>query len=100
MPRRAANSDTESGCELPAPPPHVAVGSHGGAGSSMLHTTVSSDESEQIEPTEPAAPSPTNATRTSDSLPPAAPSSGEHASWTIASSHSRDPNRYQVLGEH
>jgi serine/threonine protein kinase/WD40 repeat protein len=71
------------------------AGSHVDARSSMLAPIVKSGGSKDVPATPPAAPSSAGPTRTSEPLPAVEP--GPHP---IAPTQLRDPERYQIMGEH
>jgi eukaryotic-like serine/threonine-protein kinase len=81
------------------PPVEAGAGGVAEGLSTMLSTPVKSDR-EEIPSTESASPSRLDITRTSDSIPPAAPKPPVNELPTSRATHVRDPARYQVLGEH
>jgi len=89
------------GAGIPIPPRDASAGSHGDARSPMLASIVTSGANKDLVPTQPAAPSPADATRTSETLAaaehtPASVPSARH----VAPTQVRDPDRYQIMGEH
>jgi serine/threonine protein kinase len=110
---RADSSATSNATGLPAPL-DAPVGSHGDIRSIMLATTVTSDENDDLpatqpaasspaglSETQPAAPSPADPTRTSEPLSAAQPGPTPAPDpRSLAATQLRDPDRYQIIGEH
>src|SRR5262249_23804831 len=92
--------------KLPLPAPHAPAGSQDDTGSTIVRTTVPSDGNDDVRPTEPALLShteprpPPQTTQTSEQSSGASPGPDWTGPFPDPRTPLRDPERYQILGEH
>jgi eukaryotic-like serine/threonine-protein kinase len=98
MSRTAGAAGGSNKRPLPTLPRHT--DGSGDDDSTMLRTTVQSDGSDETFPANPVTCAPVDCTHTSDSLPAAMASSSRSVSVAPTATQFRDPDRYQILGEH